>query len=1779
MVGLAVFSGAHSALAGPPAGTPIPNFATGSGVVSGLPVQVRSDTVIAIVQALEQLTLAPPRSATAPPGTPVGFAHQLVNTGNVASDVRLDVANLAGDSFDLASFTLTLDTDGDGIADPGEPSVAIGGSVTLAPGASRDLVLGASIPGAAPSAALARVQLLATGSVQGASAAVIDTAHTTVAATPPALAFHTDGTFTTATTRGRAGDPLFVQAMAPGCDRDALVADTLSLTLASARTGDAEVVIAVETGAATGQFRITLPTANATGANPGDGTLQVLTNDRVSASLAGCGASLTQAFLWLDVSGIVSDSHTDLPIGGAHVTLIDESGLGNGGFPGAPARVFDWDGVTPMPSDVTTAADGRYLFAWVAPSTYRLRVDAPAGWRFPSTDGHTPSDPDHVVDPDASFGRAFVIGAAGPVAFDLPCDPTGMRGVFVEISVARPFVEVGDEVEYAIAVANRGSQAASNVILADHLPTGFLYVPGSARRDTTRIPDPVGGRGPTLSFPLGTLAADQVTRIQVRARVGPAVGLGDATSTALASSDDTLSNRASVRVTVIGNAFAEEATVLGSVFLDRDGDRRGQPTEGGVAGVRVWADDGTFAITDPNGHYSFFGLTPRTHALKVDPSTLPDGMKLVAVDHRDGDRPGLRFVDLQRGDLQRADFVLVADSVGRDTTRRPLPPPKPVRNELARTLEGAFSALEEPVPPGDPRARPVSGVVTGESVLPLQGETLPPRRPDPNAPPAFASSDEGTMPAVPGPPEPLEMMAAATDSRVGFLAIQDGDTLGSSQTSVRVKGLQGLKFELLVNGQPVPESRVGRRVTVTNSGIEAWEYVGVRLQPGLNRLAVAQLAPNGTRLEAAEVTVIAPDRLDRIVLLSPRTVPADGHSLALIVVRALDAQGVRAAGRQIVTIESDLGTWRNDDLDPLTPGLQVAVVDGEAELQMVAPTTPGTAVLHARAGDLESVREVEFAPELRPLLLVGTVEGVVSLDHLVRGARAQDRAVTGFEQPIGSFYDASRDGRTSAGARASLFARGRVRNDLALTLGFDSDRPPGLRRFRDLQPDAFYPIYGDGSVKGYEAQSTGRLYARLDRRNASVLYGDFLTGGGGSTRSLTTYARALSGAAGHWEDRRGRVDAFSSRERARRRVDELPGRGISGPYQLTLAPLMENSEQVEILTRDRHQPGVVLQRVGRQRFTDYEIDHLTGRLLFREPVPSIDADLNPITIRVTYETREDGAPAWVNGVDARVQVSQRVQIGGSYVDDHDPVSPYELRGAYLGVRAGASTTIEGEWAVSRLASLGAGDGGRIELRHQSARSNGRLYGAITDSTFSNPAAGFSPGRTELGARWDIRLADRTRLLADGLYSGDVDGTERRGGLLLGIDQGLSRWVRAELGMRLALEQRAIGPEVPEVITVRTKLMGQLPAKPELSGYLEGEQDVRESERHLFAVGGDYRFHSRGRVYARHELLSSLTGPYALDASQRRLSTVMGVDADVIHEAHVFSEYRLADAMSGREAEAAIGLRNHWRIDDQFRVSTTFERVEVLRGAAPGPATAITGSIESTDDEAVRASGRIEVRTSRASDSYLTTLGIAASLRPGWTMLARAVLHMDDQRARGVTLRQRSQLGFAYRPVGSGWDGLARYEFRLDREQTAPLMNDRRIANVVSLHTAGPLADVLHASVGWAGKLVRDEGAGTFSRGGAQWVHGRITEDLGRLWDIGVSSSALFDSPARAVRHGYGIELGRKLGHDLWMSGGWNWTGYEDPDLTSDEFTRAGAYLRMRAKFDESLLFGDRAGAR
>ena len=75
------------------------------------------------------------------------------------------------------------------------------------------------------------------------------------------------------------------------------------------------------------------------------------------------------------------------------------------------------------------------------------------------------------------------------------------------------------------------------------------------------------------------------------------------------------------------------------------------------------------------------------------------------------------------------------------------------------------------------------------------------------------------------------------------------------------------------------------------------------------------------------------------------------------------------------------------------------------------------------------------------------------------------------------------------------------------------------------------------------------------------------------------------------------------------------------------------------------------------------------------------------------------------------------------------------------------------------------------------------------------------------------------------------------------------------------------------------------------------------------------------------------------------------------------------------------------------------------------------------------------------------------------------------------------------------------------------------------------------------------------------------------WDIGIAAAAQFGRD-RARQYAAGFEIGYLLRQNLWLSAGYNATGFNgDIDLTGYEYTRRGAYIRLRFKFDEDLFKG------
>ncbi len=1767
-------------VSGPPPGALVDNtaFAAGLDSATATPLNVASNPVRTIVGTFERLAWDGPFGAQVPQGTRATFRHRLANTGNVSSEVRLDVANSFGDGFDLANFSLARDDDADGVPSPGDSSIALGDAILVPADAVVDLLVGFDVPAGTPAAVAAEFMLSATTLDQAVVAAVVDTVRTPAG---PTLAFYRDGTYAATTQIAAGGANLFVEAGAVGCNLRPFAADTLAITLRSLRLGDLETFTAIETGPATGRFRIG-PFVGTVLTPPGVtpytlGVLETEANDELVASFVGCGAVLTEARLWIEPAGVAFDALSNFPVAGVQISLIDVTGQGNGGFAGGPARVFQSDGVTPAPDAVVTAFDGRYLFPYVLASTYQLNVTAPVDYAFPSQVAPSGLPVGHVIDAQGSYGAPFVIATDGPpIRHDVPLDPLGAAGLRVELTAARNTAEIGDAIDFTARVSNASGRPVGMTQLAIALPPGFAYLPGTTRRDTLSAPDPAGGAGPSLAFDAGALGIGGTATVRYRVRIGAGAEPGEALSRASATAINATSNVATASVLIVDGVFADEAGVLGTVFVDLNGDGRRSAGDPGLPGVRLVLDDGTFAVTDGAGQYSLYGLTPRTHGLRVDPSSLPDGAEMLALDHRDAGTPGLRFVDLQRGDFQRADFGVAPDSATRVAPEERRKVIAYSGGELAPTVRRPLPVQEFETTPGDPRARPTSGVLGESGPAPLE----PPKRGESADPatPTISAHEGGTRGRLPQPEMPALLASNTSDlidpadglsgtQPFGFVGRRNGDTLSTDQITVRVAGRAAFALELRVNGDLVPLTRVGTRRIDADAGLQTWDYIGVRLHPGLNQLELTERATDGTAGAHATLALVAPDRLGTLEITAPERAPADGRRLAFVQVRAVDERGVPIAGRLAVTLVATFGEWQIDDADGFAPGVQTVIEGGVAEFGLRTPRDPCLATITVAASDRRAETQIEFVPDLRPLVAVGTAEWQVGWNHRLSGFATSYRARTGFEQAYSSMVTEGVDGRLSGGARASLFAKGRVGRDLLLTLGYDSDRPSDLRRFRDIQPDAFYPLYGDGSVRGYDAQSSGSLFARLDRRGASLLYGDFITASSGSARSLSTYSRSLTGVQQHFENRRTRVDAFASRGRARQTVDELRGLGVSGPYTLSRTPIVENSEQVEILVRDRNQPGVVLSASARTRFTDYEVDPYTGRLLFKQPIPSHDGDLNPVSIRVAYETRDGGNPYWVGGVETRFKIDPRLEVGGSVVADDDVTNPYRLGSLYAGARIDDATEVEGEFARTTAGGSPA-LGWRMEARHDRVGTQGRFWAASTDTGFANPHAGYAPGRTELGLRWSHRLDERARFLSEGMYTAEPGG-DRRGGFLVGVDRGLSSTTRGEFGMRIAAEQRAVGESDPASVALRAKLTAQAPGHPELSGFAELEQDMIEFDRRLAAVGGEYRFSARGRLYARHELASTLTGPFALTAGQRRLATVVGVDADVTRGAHLFSEYRLADAFAAREAEAVLGLRNAWQVGD-YRINTSFERVSPLDATSTGPTTALAGGLEAMADPAIKMALRMEGRTSRANDGYLTTMAAAFRVDRAWSVVARTLADLNTGRDRGNTLRLRNQIGFSFRhPDLEVLDALGRYEMRLDREPTDATRRTRHLAHVLSFHTTGRLYESFETSFAWAAKLADESADGLVTHSTAQWLHGRVARGFAKHWDAGVHGSTLMGSGSE--RTGLGAEIGRQMQPGVWMSAGWNRFGYFDPDLPDEAYTRAGFYLRVRARFDESIV--------
>lgn len=329
------------------------------------------------------------------------------------------------------------------------------------------------------------------------------------------------------------------------------------------------------------------------------------------------------------------------------------------------------------------------------------------------------------------------------------------------------------------------------------------------------------------------------------------------------------------------------------------------------------------------------------------------------------------------------------------------------------------------------------------------------------------------------------------------------------------------------------------------------------------------------------------------------------------------------------------------------------------------------------------------------------------------------------------------NGDVYADGRAAFYLKGKVKGEWLLTASADTKEQPLQDLFsnftskdpryllRRIDPNAYYPVYGDDSTMQEDAPTQGKFYVRLEKGDSKVLWGNFQTRLNGS--DLVNYSRSLYGANAEYKseettkfgERRAEVNGFMADPGSLASLEEFQGTGGS-LYYLRSQDLVVGSERVRVEVRDRDS-GIVLKTNALVYGQDYEINYIQGRIMLREPLSSINSEAgvvrtgalsgNPAYLVVGYEyvPGVSSVDSLVKGGDASYWLNDYLKLGVTGYNQDTTGAAQTLMGGNATVRYAPGTYLKLEAAKSE----GAGDGAL------SSQNGGFNFNAIPQTTGAN----------------------------------------------------------------------------------------------------------------------------------------------------------------------------------------------------------------------------------------------------------------------------------------------------------------------------------------------------------------------------------------------------------------------------------------------------------------------------
>lgn len=313
---------------------------------------------------------------------------------------------------------------------------------------------------------------------------------------------------------------------------------------------------------------------------------------------------------------------------------------------------------------------------------------------------------------------------------------------------------------------------------------------------------------------------------------------------------------------------------------------------------------------------------------------------------------------------------------------------------------------------------------------------------------------------------------------------------------------------------------------------------------------------------------------------------------------------------------------------------------------------------------------------------------------------------------------------TYVNGRAAFYLTGMVKGEYLITASADTGDGPIAEMFRNLDaksvhalldridPDDFYPVYGDGSSFEDNAPTNGKLYVRIEREDSSLMWGLFDTSIAGS--HFIRSERSLYGAEAEYHSdevttngaiRTESVTYAAQPETAPQR-DILRGTGGSA-YFLKRQDIMVGSETLSVVTRDP-ETGRILNSNVLEYGEDYKIDYNQGVVILSHPLNSTSTTFGVVRTgalgddTVSLDVQYEYTPTLVDidgfayGIRVQHWATDTVRIGGTAMRENSGVADQNAYGADAFVKLGENSYVEAEYAQTQGAGFGSSfssDGG------------------------------------------------------------------------------------------------------------------------------------------------------------------------------------------------------------------------------------------------------------------------------------------------------------------------------------------------------------------------------------------------------------------------------------------------------------------------------------------------------